>query len=130
MKQTTDEALPRAPAKINGKIKCVDDELINALSERRLKLTRQAHYSQGKANKDKKRLRERRGKVFKKIRYRIQALNEERVTELANEMESSIVWPRELTPEEKRLTRGTKITFSETKGRKTWFEVHTILGMI
>ena len=41
-----------------------------------------------------------------------------------------IVWPRELTLAEKRLPRGAKTTFSETKGRKTWFEVHTILGMI
>ncbi len=50
--------------------------------------------------------------------------------EVAWDQLKEIVWPRELTPEEKRLTRGTKIKFSGTKGRKTWFEVHTILGMI
>ena len=50
--------------------------------------------------------------------------------EVAWDQLKEIVWPRELTPEEKRLTRGAKIRFSETIGRKTWFEVHTILGMI
>ncbi len=50
--------------------------------------------------------------------------------EVAWDQLKEIVWPRELTPEEKRLTRGIKIRFSETRGRKTWFEVHTILGMI
>ena len=40
-----------------------------------------------------------------------------------------IAWPRELATEERRLTRGTKIRLSETKGRRTWLEVHTILGV-
>ena len=50
--------------------------------------------------------------------------------EVAWDQLKEIAWPREQTPEEKRLTRGTKTRFSETIGRKTWFEVHTILGMI
>ena len=37
----------------------------------------------------KQKLRKRRGIIFKKIRGRVQALNEERITELASEMENS-----------------------------------------
>lgn len=41
-----------------------------------------------------------------------------------------IVWPDELTTVEKKLKRGTRIRFSETKRRQIVFEVHTILGII
>ena len=85
MKLTGDEVWPRA-----HHIKYLDDELINALSESQLKLTRQIYHSRGKIKKVKKqKLRKKRGLIFKKIRNRVRGLNEKRITELANEMENS-----------------------------------------
>jgi exonuclease III len=90
LKKSADETLPRAPVRTNGKIKYLDDERINSLSKKQLKLTKQIYHSRGKINQEKKKkLRKRRGKIFKKIRERIKVLNEERIEELANEMENS-----------------------------------------
>ena len=90
LKKSADETLPRAPVRVNGKIKYLDDEIINSLSKMQLRLTKQIYHSRGRINQEKKtKLRKKRGKVFKRIRERIKELNEKRIEELANELENS-----------------------------------------
>jgi hypothetical protein len=90
LKKSADETLPQAPVRANGKIKYLDDEIINSLSKTQLKLTKQIYHNRGEINQEKKKkLRKRRGNIFKKVRERIKVLNEESIEELANEMENS-----------------------------------------
>lgn len=84
------ETLPREHIRKNGKIRYLDDKRINALSATQLKLTKQIYHSRGKTNVDKKkRLRQRRNKVFKKLRERTKELDDQRLQSLATELETS-----------------------------------------
>jgi len=88
LKKTAEEPPPRAPKKVNGEIKYLDDDQINQLSMTQLKLSKQMCHSEGGRNRKKRQmLKAKRDRIFKQIRDRIKELNEERAIELAEEME-------------------------------------------
>ena len=88
--QTAKETLPIAPRKVNGKIQYLGDEELNKLSKRQQRLSKQIYHCKGKINRSKKQgLKEKRKKVFKRIKERIRVLNEEKMMELAEEMENN-----------------------------------------
>ena len=81
----------RAPMKMSGKTRRLDDKVIDALSEEQLKLAKKTHRSKGKVNLDKKkRLRHKRRQIFKKLRKRVQTPNKARVKQPASVMEGDV----------------------------------------
>lgn len=88
LKEAANEVLPRAPSRVQGKLRYFDDEVIDRLSKRQLNLTKRIYNR--KRNKQKnQRLRRRRSQIFKQIRKRVQQLTEARVEQLATEMEEN-----------------------------------------
>ena len=90
LRLTADETLPREHVRKNGKIKYLDDKILDALSHKQLKLTNRIFHITGKTNVAKKKvLRKKRNRIFKIIKERIHQLNEKRLQSLANELETS-----------------------------------------
>jgi exonuclease III len=90
LRQTAEETLPREHVRKNGKIRYLDDKILDALSNQQLKLTNHIYHISGRTNTvKKKRLRTKRNKIFKQIKERIRQLNEERLQSLATELENS-----------------------------------------
>ena len=90
LKQTAEETLPRAPMKVNGKMKRLGDEKLNKLSKRQMKLSKQTRRCRGRINKIKRqKLKEKRRETLRETRERAQELNEAKTMELAEEMESN-----------------------------------------
>ena len=89
-KLAADETLPMAPWKTHGKIRFFDDQEIKQLSNKQRKLTRNLYRLRGKKTKMKrKRIKTERNNIFKEIRKRQKNLNEERMKNLATELEEN-----------------------------------------
>ena len=90
LRLTAEETLPREHVRKNGKIRYLDDMILDRLSRKQLKLTTQIFNTAGKINVAKKKvLRKKRNLIFKNIKQRINQLNEDRLLSLAKEMETS-----------------------------------------
>ena len=89
LRLTAEETLPREHVRKNGKIKYLDDKILDALSHKQLKLTNRIFHISGITNVAKKKvLRKKRNRIFKIIKERIHQINEERLQSLANELET------------------------------------------
>ena len=84
LRLSAEETLPREHVRKNGKIRYLDDKILDALSHKQLKLTNQIFHIAGKTNVAKKK-----NCIFKRIKQRINQLNEERLQLLATELETS-----------------------------------------
>ena len=88
--KSAEETLPREPIRKNGKIKYLDDSIIDELSKAQLKLTKRIYHTQRKTDIAKKvKLRKKRNRIFKRLRERIKELDEQRLQSLATELETS-----------------------------------------
>jgi exonuclease III len=88
--KSAQETLPREPIRRNGKIKYLDDSIIDELSKAQLKLTERIYHTKRKIDiAKKKKLRKQRNKIFKRLRERIKELDEQRIQSLATELETS-----------------------------------------
>jgi len=87
---SAEETLPTAPRKAYGKIRFFEDKEIKRLSDKQRKYTRNLYRMRGKKTKTKrKRVKKERNAIFSAIRERQKYLNEERMKQLATELEQN-----------------------------------------
>ena len=88
MKEAIEEILPPAPRMVGGKIRYEKDKELMRLSKHRAKLWEKFTNKKTSARK-KKQLYKLRKTIFKQMKKRIQTLNDERYTQIAEELERS-----------------------------------------
>ena len=90
IRTAAEDTLPRAPKRINGRVKYMDDEILKELSERQRRLTGRI-YRRDKCRNERKRktLHRKRNKIFTEIRQRQRELEKQKLERLAAGLEQS-----------------------------------------